>query len=85
MAKTKEPKKEEKQETQPDLNESPPDLAGDLVRQVLAHGDNRELRLTDALGSLAFAALELYTASKAGAAAVQSSEQPEGDDKSEQA
>ena len=83
-AKTKtktEPKPE--QEAQPDINESPHDLAGDIVRQILQAGDSRELRLTEALGSLVFAGLEIYTASKAGGA--QKSEPPAGDDTTEQA
>ena len=66
-----------KEETKP---ETKPDLAGDIVRVVLSHGDTQELRLTEALGSLAFAGLELYSASKL---SVQKPEQPEGDGKTE--
>lgn len=56
-------------------------LADEILRTVLSHGDKDEkVKLSDALGALCFAGLEIYFASRF---AAQNPEQPEGDDKTE--
>ena len=67
------------EETKPTKNDNA--LADEILRTVLQHGDKDEkVKLSDALGALCFAGLEIYFASRF---ASQSPEQPEGDDKSE--
>ena len=56
-------------------------LADEILRTVLSHGDKDEkVKLSDALGALCFAGLEIYFASRF---ASQSPEQPAGGDKTE--
>lgn len=56
-------------------------LADEILKTVLTHGSSDEkVKLSDALGALCFAGLEIYFASRF---ASQNPEQPEGDDKNE--
>ena len=56
-------------------------LADEILRTVLNYGDKGEkVKLSDALGALVFAGLEIYFASRF---ASQTPEQPEGGDNSE--
>ena len=56
-------------------------LADEVLKTVLAFGnEEQKLKLSDALGALCFAGLEIYFASRF---AAQTPAQPEGDDKNE--
>ena len=56
-------------------------LADEILRTILQFGDQGEkVKLSDALGALCFAGLEVYFASRF---AAQTPAQPEGDDKTE--
>lgn len=80
MSEEEKPKEEKPKEEEVVKPEA--DLAQDLIRVILSHGDNQPLKLTEALGSLAMAGLEVYHASKNGA---RIPAQPEGDGKTEKA
>lgn len=57
-------------------------LADEVLKTVLSYGNNQDkLKLSDALGALCFAGLEIYFASRF---AAQTPEQPAGGDKTEQ-
>lgn len=57
-------------------------LADEVLKTVLSYGNNQDkLKLSDALGALCFAGLEIYFASRF---AAQTPGQPAGDDKTAQ-
>ena len=70
---------------QPTTEETPKNdnaLADEVLKTVLSYGNNQDkLKLSDALGALCFAGLEIYFASRF---ASQNPEQSAGGDKTEQ-